>query len=91
MFLTFYKPPPKEPTPVAGEPPLQWAEVHALMDWLARPEAPACAHTHKDTIHFLLDHTLPVDLMLRWLRAHGGHCDCTVLIAIGIKCPHHVG
>ena len=87
MFRTFFKPPPEEPPPIVGDPPLEWGDVFALMDWLARPGAPACAHAHKETIHFLLDHALPVDPMLRWLRACGGYCDCKVLLDVGGKFP----
>ena len=85
MFQAFFKPPPETPPPIVGDPPLEWADVQALMDWLARAETPACAHTHKDTIHFLLDQALPVEPMLRWLRACGGYCDCKALSSVRPK------
>ncbi len=91
MFREFFKPPPPEPPPIACDPPIQWVAVYLLLDWLARPGAPVCVHAHKDTIHFLIDHDLPIDPMLRWLRANDGYCDCKVLSEVGGKYPRHAG
>lgn len=78
-FRDFFKPPPPDPIPHFEKPPLPLEELRGLSAWLTRPEAPACAHAYKDTIRFLLDQDLPVEPVLRWLRAGGGYCDCKVI------------
>lgn len=77
-FQEFFKPPPPEPIPLFEKPPLPLEALRDLFAWLARPDAPPCTHAHKDTIRFLLEHDLPVEPVLRWLRASGGICDCKV-------------
>lgn len=84
-FRAFFKAPPPEPIPVFGGPPIPLEDLRALFAWLERPEAPACAHAHKDTIRFLVDHDLPVEPVLKWLRAGGGHCDCKVVSEVAVK------
>ncbi|HET8900443.1 MAG TPA: DUF2695 domain-containing protein [Holophagaceae bacterium] len=84
-FRDFFKPPPPDPVPVFGEPPLPLEELRGLFAWLARTGAPACAHAHKDTIRFLVDRDLPVEPVLKWLRAGGGHCDCKVVSEVAVK------
>jgi len=39
----------------------------------------SCAHGFSATRRFLLARGLPVASTLAFLKAHGGHCDCTVL------------
>ena len=84
-FREFFKPPPPEPIPLFAEPPIPSKELRALFAWLARPDAPACVHAHKDTIRFLVNQSLPVDPVLKWLRAGGGYCDCKVLSEVAAK------
>lgn len=84
-FRDFFKPPPPDPIPVFGEPPIPLEDLRDLFAWLARPKAPTCTHAHKDTIRFLLDRDLPVEPVLKWLRAGGGHCDCKVVNEVAGK------
>lgn len=77
-FRRFFESPPPEPIPLFERPPLPIEALRELFTSLARPEAPACNHAHKDTIRFLLAQNLPVEPVLSWLRANGGYCDCKV-------------
>ena len=59
--------------------PMPQGDLSDLFDHLDRDGAPGCDNTLKETIEFLQERGLDVDRVLRWLREHGGHCDCEVI------------
>ena len=69
----------KERETLQASMPLSKPQLRELFDYLDRPECPACDHTLKETTDFLRSRALKPDLVVPWLREHGGFCDCEVL------------
>lgn len=66
-------------------------EIHvALCDHLCRQMAsPAdCDHTLRRTEAFLSTTDCNKEAAIEWLKDHGGHCDCEVLLN---TMPHNAG
>ena len=59
--------------------PMPKEDLKELFDYLDRSGAPACDHSHRDTIQFLEKKKLDVQCVIPWLRENGGYCDCEVL------------
>jgi len=76
---------------MSDEPPISRADLRDLFAFLDRPNPPACAHTHAETIGFLRSRNLPVDPVLKWLRSHGGYCDCEVIFNVTEDWGERVG
>ena len=71
--------------------PLSKEDLKDLLDYLDRPDPPACDHTLKDTIHFLTERNLDVDKIVPWLNEYGGYCDCEVIFNVDDKWGEYVG
>jgi hypothetical protein len=59
--------------------PLSRDELAALFDHLDETLAEGCDHSLRFTKKFLAGHSLSEELIIPWLRDHGGYCDCEVL------------
>jgi hypothetical protein len=79
------------PESPSGEPPLSYADLKALFEYLGRPKPPPCDHTHRECIEFLRARKLPVEATLAWLRTNGGFCDCEVIINVTDEWGEKVG
>ena len=77
---------PLVPAPREAGPPrpaLPPRELLDLFDVLEQDlRTRVCAHGYSATLRFLLARGLPVQPALAFLKAHGGHCDCTVLTRV---------
>ena len=69
----------KERQRLASSIPLPHGELRALFEFLDRPDSPPCDHSLRETIRFLESRNIETQQVIRWLREHGGHCDCEVL------------
>lgn len=62
--------------------PISQADLKELFNYLQRPGSPPCDSTLQDTIQFLEQKKLSVELVVQWLHEHGGHCDCEVVFNV---------
>ena len=62
--------------------PLPVPELKALFDHLDRDEAPPCDHTLAQTEAYLKQRRISEEPVISWLLAHGGGCDCEVLLNV---------
>src|SRR4030066_162187 len=69
----------KEQEALEASMPLSKTDLRDLLNYLDRPERPACDHTLKETIVFLRSRALNPETIVPWLGEHGGFCDCEVL------------
>ena len=49
--------------------------------------ASGCDHALKYTLEFAAGHSLERGRLVRWLKEHGGYCDCEVVINVADDCP----
>jgi hypothetical protein len=59
--------------------PVDLATLKCLLSHLNKDPAPPCSHTHKETIEFLNERGIDPNLVIPWLKEHGGYCDCEVI------------
>lgn len=60
--------------------PISLVDLAALFDFLdLHLERSGCDHTLQGTRHFLHIRGLDADMIIPWLAASGGFCDCEVL------------
>ncbi len=71
--------------------PMPHQDLKDLLDYLDRPNPPACDHTLCETIGFLKQRHLDVDRVVTWLREYGGYCDCEVVFNVDDKFAEIVG
>jgi hypothetical protein len=65
--------------------PMPRQDLRDLFDHLDRPDLPPCGHTLRQKTEFLQQRGLEVERVVRWLREHGGHCDCEVIANVEDK------
>jgi hypothetical protein len=65
-----------------NSPPIPPEDLRDLIDYLDRPNQPACDHTLRVTIEFLKQRNLDVERAVVWLNEHGGYCDCEVILNV---------
>ncbi len=52
--------------------PMPNQDLHDLLNYLDRKDAPECDHTLKETIEFLGKRGLDIERIVAWLRESGG-------------------
>ena len=58
---------------------LSVSDLRGLLDHLDSALSSGCDHTLTKTQGFLAARNLDTDVVIPWLREHGGYCDCEVL------------
>jgi hypothetical protein len=71
--------------------PISKNDLKDLLDFLDRPNAPACDHTFKETLEFIVKKGLDRDIIIPWLNEYGGYCDCEVIYNVDEKWGEFVG
>lgn len=61
-------------------------DLQRLFDYLDDRSGAGCDHTHRVTLEFLRECNLPASMVIPWLEAHGGYCDCEVLANVEQHC-----
>lgn len=59
--------------------PIDVETLKDLLSFLNKDPAPACDHTHRETIEFLKSRDIDPAKVIPWLKEHGGFCDCEVV------------
>ncbi|MBL9084919.1 MAG: hypothetical protein JNK76_24155 [Planctomycetales bacterium] len=76
---------------IMSEPPISYADLKALFEWLSRPNPSTSGHSFDETIEFLTSRNLPVDTTIEWLKCYGGYDDAEVIYNVADEWSDKVG